>query len=104
MEEQLKAIENLKIEVIATYENPNQPNEHIPQEIFQMKVIEDVLKSEKKIIEWVRLFIDQPRENLVKLSLCFICPEEILEKYKTIRDIVFTKNGKFYFDRGTLNG
>ena len=38
MEEQLKAIENLKIEVIATYENPNQPNEHIPQEIFQMKV------------------------------------------------------------------
>ena len=36
-------------------------------------------------------------DNLIKLSLCWQCSQDTVEKYKTIKDSIEKKKGKYYF-------
>ena len=69
-------VDNLKVDVIATYENHEQDH-------FNCGVWESAIKSEKKLIDYIK---EQLRhKDLVKLSLCWECSKEVVNKYKTIR-------------------
>ena len=83
-------VDNLKVDVIATYENHEQDH-------FNCGVWESAIKSEKKLIDYIK---EQLRhKDLVKLSLCWECSKEVVNKYKTIQDSI-EKNAKYYFENG----
>ena len=83
-------VDNLKVDVIATYEN-------LEQDHFNCCVWECAIKSEKKLIDYIK---EQLRhKDLVKLSLCWECSKEVVNKYKTIQDSI-EKNAKYYFENG----
>ena len=61
-------VDNLKVDVIATYENHEQDH-------FNCGVWESAIKSEKKLIDYIK---EQLRhKDLVKLSLCWECSKEL---------------------------
>ena len=82
-------VDNLKVDVIATYENHEQDH-------FKLWCVrESAIKSEKKLIDYIK---EQLRhKDLVKLSLCWECSKEVVDKYKTIQDSI-KKNGKYFFN------
>ena len=83
-------VDNLKVDVIATYENHEQDH-------FNCGVWESAIKSEKKLIDYIK---EQLRhKDLVKLSLCWECSKEVVDKYKTIQDSI-KKYAKYYFENG----
>ena len=83
-------VDNLKVDVIATYGNHEQDH-------FNCGVWESAIKSEKKLIDYIK---EQLRhKDLVKLSLCWECSKEVVNKYKTIQDSI-EKNAKYYFENG----
>jgi hypothetical protein len=83
-------VDNLRVDVIATYENHEQDH-------FNCGVWESAIKSEKKLINYIK---EQLRhKDLVKLSLCWLCDENVVNKYKTIQDSI-KKNAKYYFENG----
>ncbi len=83
-------VDNLRLDVIATYVNHEQDH-------FNCGVWESAIKSEKKLIDYIK---EQLRhKDLVKLSLCWECPKEVVDKYKTIQDSI-KKNAKYYFENG----
>ena len=90
-----KIIDNLKIDVIATFDNGKE------QEWFKCSVWKKALESEKALISYIKMQLDYPND-LVKLSLCWECDDKIVTKYKTIHDSLFYKNGKYYFENGKL--
>jgi len=51
-----KMIKNLKLEVIATYEDGE-------QEMFQTKLTEDVLKNETSLLNFVRSILDYATDS-----------------------------------------
>ena len=83
------SVDNLKVDVIATYENHEQDH-------FKLWCVrESAIKSEKKLIDYIK---EQLRhKDLVKLSLCWECSKEVVDKYKTIQDSI-KKNGKYFFN------
>ena len=86
-------VNDLKLEVIATYET----NE---QEFFICGVWESAIKSEKKLIDYIKeqlINAERKEKDLVKLSLCWECSKEIVDKYKTIQKSI-SKNGKYFFN------
>ena len=83
-------VNNLRVDVIATYENHEQDH-------FNCGVWESAIKSEKKLINYIK---EQLRhKDLIKLSLCWLCDESVVNKYKTIQDSI-KKNAKYYFENG----
>tara|TARA_R100000353_G_scaffold56074_1_gene44637 strand:+ start:232 stop:531 length:300 start_codon:yes stop_codon:yes gene_type:complete len=83
-------VDNLRLDVIATYVDHEQDH-------FNCGVWESAIKSEKKLIDYIK---EQLRhKDLVKLSLCWECPKEVVDKYKTIQDSI-KKNAKYYFENG----
>tara|TARA_R100000781_G_scaffold45224_1_gene30665 strand:+ start:609 stop:887 length:279 start_codon:yes stop_codon:yes gene_type:complete len=89
-------IKNLKLEVIATYEDGE-------QEIFQTKLTEEVLKNETSLLNFVRSILDYATDSdLLKLSFCFICKDNLIKKYKTIEKSIYSKNGKYFFQDNQL--
>ena len=87
-------VKNLSINVIATFELGEYEEQ---QEIFDIKFLtKKVLKSKKSLIEYIKLQLD-PHRQLVKLSLCWYCDEEIVNKYPTIKKSISEDNGKYYF-------
>lgn len=90
--------EKIRLEVIATFENH-------AQDIFQIildKNIDTVLKSENDLLNHLENIIDYPKDsNLKKLSLCFICDEDSVKKYLTIKKVI-SNNGKYFFENGDL--
>ena len=89
-------IKNLKLEVIATYEDGE-------QEIFQTKLTEEVLKNETSLLNFVRSILDYATDSdLLKLSFCFICKDNLIKKYKTIEESIYVKNGKYFFQDNQL--
>ena len=84
-------VDNLKVDVIATYENHEQDH-------FNCGVWESAIKSEKKLINYIKRHLLRDK-NLVKLSLCWECSKEVFDKYKTIQDSI-KKNSKYYFENG----
>jgi hypothetical protein len=83
-------VDNLRLDVIATYVDHEQDH-------FNCGVRESAIKSEKKLIDYIK---EQLRhKDLVKLSLCWECSKEVVDKYKTIQDSI-KKNAKYYFENG----
>ena len=91
----------ISINVIATFEND-------PQEIFDFDINLERLVEEKSELpqqEWQLLkeividLLDMEGDisQLVKLSLCFYCNEEEIEKYPCIYQSIYENNGKYYF-------
>ena len=78
-------VKNLSINVIATFEDEHKE----PQDIFD-------LKNTKSLIDYIKLQLN-PHRQLVKLSLCWYCDEEIINKYPTIKKSISEDNGKYYF-------
>ena len=88
-------LENTRLDVIATYRNNN-------QEFVNLSVNESVLKDEDTLLDYIEFNLEELRpdledDNLIKLSLCWECSEDTVEKYKTIKDSIDKKNGKYYF-------
>ena len=81
-------VDNLKLDVIATYENHEQDH-------FNCGVWESAIKSEKKLINYIKKHLLKDKD-LVKLSLCWLCNEDIVNKYPTIQKSI-KKNAKYYF-------
>ena len=71
-------VNDLRLEVIATYET----NE---QEFFTCGVWESAIKSEKLINYRSKLILNH--KDLIKLSLCWICSKNVVDKYKTIQKV-----------------
>ena len=87
-------VKNLSINVIATFELGEYEEQ---QEIFDIKFLtKKVLKSKKSLIEYIKLQLD-PHRELVKLSLCWNCSEDIVNQYPTIKKSIFKDNGKYFF-------
>jgi hypothetical protein len=90
--------EKIRLDVIATFENHT-------QDIFQIildKNTDTVLKSENDLINHLQDIINYPKDsNLKKLSLCFICNEDNVKKYLTIKKVI-SNNGKYFFEDGDL--
>jgi hypothetical protein len=87
-------VDNLKVDVIATYENHEQDH-------FKLLCVrESAIKSEKKLIDYIKeqlINAERKEKDLVKLSLCWECSKEIVDKYKTIQKSI-SKNGKYFFN------
>ena len=89
-----KFVKKIKLDVIAT-------NEYQEQEFFTLKFLtEEVLSSEKNLLDYVLKQL-KDKTDLMKLSLCWTCSEEIVNKYNTIQDSI-EKNAKYYFEKGAL--
>ena len=89
-----KFVKKIKLDVIAT-------NEYQEQEFFTLIFLtEEVLSSEKNLLDYVLKQL-KDKTDLMKLSLCWTCSEEIVNKYKTIQDSI-EKNAKYYFEKGAL--
>ena len=58
-------VDNLRLDVIATYENHEQDH-------FSCGVSESAIKSEKKLINYIKKHLLKDKD-LVKLSLCWLC-------------------------------
>jgi hypothetical protein len=87
-------VKNLKLDVIATF------NKH-EQEFFMLIFLdENTLKSEDNLLKYILKQLDH-KDDLVKLSLCWICDQNIVKKYKTIQKSV-SKNAKYFFEYGKL--
>ena len=87
-------VKNLSINVIATFELREYEEQ---QEIFDIKFLtKKVLKSKKSLIEYIKVQLD-PQRELVKLSLCWNCSEDIVNQYPTIKKSIFKDNGKYFF-------
>ena len=87
-------VKKVKLDVIATYDKQE-------QEFFTLKFLTDeVLSSEKNLLDYVFKQL-KDKTDLVKLSLCWICNKDIVNKYKTIQDSI-DKNAKYYFEEGAL--
>ena len=81
----------IQLEVIATFNN-------FPQDFFTTRLKDQHLHSEETIIEYIQEQLDYPKDDLVKLSLCWICEEQDIIKYKSISDSIYKNNGKYFFN------
>ena len=88
----------IKLDVITTYN----PCSDFEQEHFTLKFLtEETLSSEEKLLDYIFKQLES-KKDLVKLSLCWICNEETVKKYKTIKDSI-EKNAKYYFGDWSRN-
>ena len=88
-------LENTRLDVIATFRNTE-------QEFMNISVNESVLEDEDTLLDYIQFNLgeqgaDLRDDNLIKLSLCWECSDETVEKYKTIKDPIEKKGGKYYF-------
>ena len=88
-----KYIDNLKLDIIASFEDKE-------QEWFTCFIQKQALKSEKTLINYIKTQLDYPND-LVKLSLCWGCNEKIITQYNVIKESI-NKNAKYYFENGEL--
>jgi len=86
-------IKNLKLDVIATFENHE-------QEWFETSVKETTLKSEKNLLKYIKKQLSY--KDLIKLSLCWCCKKDIVNKYEVIQKSI-SQNGKYFFDINKTN-
>jgi len=88
-------LEDTKLEVIATFKNTD-------QQVANLSVNESVLEDEDTLLDYIQFNLgeqgaDLRDDNLIKLSLCWECSKDTVEKYKTIKDSIDKKGGKYYF-------
>ena len=87
-------VKNLKLDVIATF------NKHEQEWFTLMFLDKDTLKSENNVLKYILKKLDY-KDDLVKLSLCWVCTQDVVKKYKTIQKCV-AKNAKYFFECGKL--
>lgn len=87
-------VKNLKLDVIATF------NKHEQEWFTLMCLDKDTLKTENNVLKYILKQLDH-KDDLVKLSLCWICTQDVVKKYKTIQKSV-AKNAKYFFEYGKL--
>ena len=80
-------VDNLRLDVIATFQDNKQDH-------FNCAVWKSAIKSEKKLINYIKGQLKH--KDLVKLSLCWLCNEDVVNKYPTIQKSI-KKNAKYYF-------
>ena len=90
-------VNNIKLDVIATYNTCSD----LEQDHFECAVTKKSLKNEETLLDYITTQLNH-KEDLVKLSLCWICNEETVKKYKTIKDSI-DKNAKYYFGDWSRN-
>ena len=83
-------VNNIRLDVIATYKGD------LEQEHFECAVTKKSLKNEKTLLNYITSQLES-KGDLVKLSLCWVCSDETVKKYKTIRNSI-KKNAKYYFN------
>ena len=88
-------VNNIRLDVIATYKGD------LEQEHFECAVTKKSLKNEETLLDYITTQLNH-KEDLVKLSLCWICNEETVKKYKTIKDSI-DKNAKYFFGDWSRN-
>ena len=88
-------VNNIKLDVIATYKGD------LEQDHFECAVTKKSLKNEKTLLDYIAEQLEH-KKDLVKLSLCWICNEETVKKYKTIKNSI-EKNAKYYFGDWSRN-
>ena len=84
-------IKNLKMDVIATFEDQN-------QEMFQLKFLtEEVLKSRESLFTYIFKQLEN-KSGLVKLSLCWITKDitKFIKKHPMVKESIEAK-GKYVF-------
>ena len=84
-------IKNLKLDVIATFEDQN-------QEMFQLKFLtEEVLKSRESLFTYIFKQLEN-KSGLVKLSLCWITKDitKFIKKHPMVKESI-EANGKYVF-------
>ena len=84
-------IKNLKLDVIATFEDQN-------QEMFQLKFLtEEVLKSRESLFTYIFKQLEN-KSGLVKLSLCWITKDitKFIKKHPIVKESI-EANGKYVF-------
>jgi len=87
-------IKNLELDVIASFDNHE-------QDWFRLKFLtKNVLKDEKSLLEYIFKQLDHTND-LYKISLCWLCSNYTVKKYKTIKESI-DKNAKYFFEQGEL--
>jgi len=84
-------IKDLKLEVIATFQDND-------QDMFQItRIYADDLKNETNLLNSIKEQLKRSSDDLVKLSLCWICKN--IKPYANNPTIKATleKNGKYFF-------
>mgnify|MGYP003132591972 FL=1 len=83
-------VDNLRLDVIATFENHQQAH-------FNCAITNNALENKTRLLDYVKKQLH--RKDLVKLSLCWVCPEELVGKFKVIEESI-KQNAKYYFKNG----
>ena len=87
-------VKNLELDVIASFDNHE-------QDWFRLKFLtKNVLKDEKSLLEYIFKQLDHTND-LYKISLCWLCSNYTVKKYKTIKESI-DKNAKYFFEKGEL--
>lgn len=81
-------IEDLKLDIIATY------NGH-EQEWFNCAVAPEALESEDTLLSYIRAQLSH--DDLTKLSLCWITDRDEILEHPVIQESI-NKNAKYYFN------
>lgn len=83
-------INNLKLDVIATFK-------HNEQDWFNCAVTNNALKNKSSLLDYIKGQLKH--KDLIKLSLCWECPKEIVDKFEVIQESI-KQNAKYYFENG----
>ena len=101
----------INLRKIVTIKNYNENFNHHYSNIKLLKILSgdnsDNIKgikgvSEKTLINYIKKQLENPMESLYKISLCWNCNEDMVNKYKTIKESV-NKNAKYFFEKGKLD-
>ena len=83
-------VDNLRLDVIATFENHEQDH-------FSCAITNNALENKTNLLDYIKEQLHH--KDLVKLSLCWECPKEIVDKFKVIQESI-KQNAKYYFEDG----
>ena len=89
-------LQNTRLDVIATYKS-------MTQAFINLTVTESIIENEDTLLDYIEFSLQEmggaehKDDDLIKLSLCWQCSQDTVEKYKTIKDSIEKKKGKYYF-------
>jgi hypothetical protein len=87
-------LKNIKLDVIASFDNHEQDH-------FELRFLsKDDLKNEKSLLDYIFKQLNNT-DDLYKLSLCWMCSDDTVKKYDTIKESI-DKNAKYFFEKGEL--
>ena len=84
----------IKLNVIASFDNHE-------QDIFDMSVSPKENATEEDLLNSIMSNLEHPKDDLYKLSLCWICSDDTVKKHNFVRESI-DKNAKYFFEKGEL--